>query len=626
MLWERPPANRRPAGRSPIWLRSRVDYMGQRCGAWQVGDDPTGGAIEFKLFIPDGPDPGIEAIRVAGSFQGWDFPGGLAMTRDDSQPDGTIWTARTPRLDAGFYEYKYAVDFTGGETRKVSDPCTRYGGFGNQNAAVVVGGSRPADNVVRPLPGGRLPLQDLNLYELMIDDFTSGYRAARAPLDAVVDRLDYLRDHGFNAIQFMPWTAWHSDEFDWGYVPFQYFSVEAHYAHDLLRPEEKLSWLKRLVSECHDRGIHVIMDGVFNHVSRDFPYKYLYRDPDACPYTSRPFGGSFDTLQDLDFDQPCTRELIRDVCRYWIQTFGIDGIRFDNTVNFYVAGSTHGLPGLLADVRDAAAAPFSLTLEHIDVSAVEVIELTGATSYWDNALFGVTFGALWDGRVDQKLLNALNTRRWLRSGDKVPTLYLTNHDHSHVAWQAGARRNEGALGGWFKTQPFAIALFTSTAVPLIPNGQEFGEDHFLPEDDQKTGRRVIARPLRWKLADDRVGQALRHVYRTLARLRRDHPGLRSPHMYPPVWDEWQTQLNPVGVGVDVARQVAVYHRWAMLPGGGAENFVIALNFSDETRRLNLPFPLDGAWTDLLNQEAVAVAGNRLELPVAPNWGRILRKD
>jgi pullulanase len=601
-----------------------MSYMAERCGAWQVGEDPDGGAVEFRVFIPAGPDSDIEAIRVAGSFQGWDFAVGAALTKDVSDPRGTFWTARTDPLLRGFYEYKYAVDFAG-ETRIVSDPCTRYGGFTNRNAAVVVGGSTPAENAVQPLTGGRRPLCDLNVYELMIDDFTAGYRGARAPLDAVVDRLDYIHNLGFDAILFMPWTAWKSNSFDWGYEPFQYFAVEPRYAHDLTAPAEKLSWLKRLINECHDRGIHVIMDGVFNHVSVDFPYKALYRDRAACPYTGE-FGGSFPGLQDLDFDNQCTRDLMRDVCLYWTETFGIDGIRFDNTVNYYVAGDDHGLPELLAEVRAATEPDFSLTLEHIDVSAARLTNQTAATSFWDNSLFGLAFGYLWDGRIDQRLLNALNNRRWLDDEDKLPTLYLSNHDHSQVAWQAGARSNQGATGGWYRTQPLAIALFTSTATPMIANGQEFGEDHFLPEDDHGTGRRVIARPLRWKLADDPVGTALRHLYGTLARMRRDHAGLRSAQIYPAVWEDWQTQFNPVGVGVDVARQAVIYHRWAELESRAVENFVVALNFSDVDQWLSVPFPLDGTWTDLLNEQTIEVAGNRRELLVASNWGRVIRRD
>lgn len=600
-------------------------YMTERCGAWQVGEDPLEGAVEFRVFIPAGPDPEIEAIRVAGSFQGWDFDGGLSLTRDDTDPRGTFWTARTPPLAAGFYEYKYAVDFAD-ETRIVSDPCTRYGGFSNQNAAVVVGGSRPQDNVVRPLPGGRRPLADLNVYELMIDDFTDEYRGVRAPLDAVIDRLDYLADLGFDAILAMPWTTWKSDSFDWGYEPFQYFAVEPRYAHDLARPEEKLSWLKRLVSECHDRGMHVIMDGVFNHVSVEFPYKGFYRDPQRCPFTGD-FGGSFPGLQDLDFHNACTQEFIGDVCRYWIETFGIDGIRFDNTVNYYVAGDIHGLPELLEDIHTAVDDPaFSLTLEHIDESAARITDDTRATSFWDNSLYGLCFGALWDGRMDQRLLNALNNRRWLHAAEKLPTLYLSNHDHSHVCWQAGARENVGASGGWFKIQPWVIALFTSTATPLVPNGQEFGEEHFLPEDDHNTGRRVSPRPLRWKLASDPIGRALLRLHGTMARMRRDHLALRSAHMYPDAWEEWQTGFNPVGVGVDVERQLAIYHRWAELADGTVENFAIVLNFSQTDQPVSVPVPLGGRWTDLLNDERFDVAGNSLWVGVGSNWGRVLRRD
>jgi pullulanase/glycogen debranching enzyme len=614
--------------------------MTEQCGAWQIGNDPLQGAIQFRLFLPVGADPHISSIRVAGTFQNllgtadWDFAGGLPMDRGTSDPRGDFWTVRTGQmLPAGFYEYKYLVTFDNGDSRIVTDPCARYSGFSNQNSAVVVGGSQPADNTIRPLPGGRKPLADLNLYELMIDDFTAEYRGDRAPLDAITDRLDSLQALGITAVLFMPWTAWQNDSFDWGYAPLQYFAVEARYAHDPSRPAEKLSWLKQLISACHDRGIHVIMDGVFNHTSLDFPYKQLYRDQDVCPFTAGPFGGTFPGLQDLDFNNACTGEFIRDVCVYWMETFGIDGIRFDNTVNYYVAGNLNGLPELLADLSSwldqKAEANFTFTLEHIDVSAATVTNTTPATSFWDNSLFSLCFQYLWDGQIDSRLLNALNNRRFLTAG-KVPTLYLSNHDHSHAAWQAGARDNVGSTGAWWKLQPYLIALYTSTAVPLLPNGQEFGEDHFLPEDDHGTGRRVTGRPLQWKLRDDQIGQALVALHGTLVRMRRDHPGLRSGLMYPDVWEEWQTQPNPVGVGVDVASQIVIYHRWAVLENGSVENFVVVINFSGTDTVPSVPFPADGEWVDLLagfdgsgRSWSATVLGLRASIPVGSHWGRIL---
>lgn len=611
-------------------------YMQERLGAWQTSGDETSGNVSFKLFFPSGFDPQIQSVRVGGSFQhhlgtpDWDFDAGPPLQRNIRQ-EGDFWTFSTTHpLPAGFYEYKYAVTFTDGTTRIVSDPCTRYGGTSHQNAGFVIGGSRPEDNIVQPL-AQRKPLRELVVYEMHIDDFTDEYRGVRAPLDAVTDKLDYLAALGFNAILFMPWTAWKHRDFDWGYEPFQYFAVEYRYANDLNHPEEKISWLKKMISACHARGIHVILDGVFNHVSPDFPYRHLYRDPAQCPYAGD-FGGTFPGLQDLNFNNACTQEFIRDVCLYWIEVFSIDGIRFDNTVNYHREDDLNGLPQLLQDIRaflDARQETnFSLTLEHLQMDAATVTNTTQATSYWDNALYQHCFDGLWHGRIEPGLLNALNNDRHVLSDQKAATLYLSNHDHSHVTWQAGARDNQGAMY-WYRTQPWAIALLTAPGVPMIQHGQEFGEDHWIPEHDEGTGRRVVPRPLRWKLADDPIGRALRQLYRRLIQLRHQYPALRSRNMYPAIWDEWQTQFNPEGFGVDTARQLAIFHRWSEEPSG-FQRFYIVLNFSDNAHPVSLRLPVEGPWVDLLSGldgswSAMAVGG-LLQYEVQPYWGNIFFRE
>lgn len=607
-------------------------YMANRCGAWQAGGDENTGAIEFRLFFPKGFDPDISSIRVAGDFQNqlggtdWDFSNGIPLVKRVTA-DGTFWEVTTGFVQKDFYQYKYLVTFPDGASRKVTDPCTRYGGSDSQNSAVVVGGSQPVPNFPRRL-AARKPLCDLVVYELMLDDFTDEFREARAPLDAVVDKLDYLVSLGFNAILFMPWTAWKNHDFDWGYEPFQYFSVAYRYTTDLRQPAEKLSFLARLVDECHARGIHVIMDGVFNHVSFAFPYVDFYRQHSDCPFTGK-FGGEFPGLQDLNFNNECTQEFVRDVCLYFIDEFRIDGIRFDNTTNFNVPNDIKGLPTLLQDIASYVAAHdgpnFSLTLEHLAMDAADVTRRTAAHSYWDNELYGRTFEFLWNGRIDRRILQALDHARFLNFPEEVPTQYLSNHDHSHVAWQAGARDNSG-LERWFKTQPYAIALFTGTSVPMVQNGQEFGEEHRLPEDDHGTGRRVVPRPLRWKFADDQVGSTLRKLYGALARARRDHPGLRSNNIWPSPWEDWQTRFTPEGAGVDESKQVVIYHRWGTTADGRMENFVIVLNFSDQPQLVSVPFPLDGTWTDLLSDFNGSwqpnVANHRLDITVGSNWGHV----
>jgi 1,4-alpha-glucan branching enzyme len=607
-------------------------YMRQRCGAWQSGGDQNGGALEFRVFFPAGFDPEITEIRVAGDFQhalggtDWDFPGGVLLTRRDID-EGTFYEVVTTQVPADFYEYKYFVRFTNGESRIVTDPCTRYGGTENQNAAVVIGGSQPLAGYPRPHPA-RQPLRDLVVYELMLDDFTDEYRDGRAPLSAAIDQLDRLRGLGFNAILFMPWTAWKNRDYDWGYEPFQYFSVEYRYANEENRPAEKLSFLADLVDACHARGLHVIMDGVFNHVSYSFAYPDFYLNRSVCPFTGQ-FGGVFPGLQDLNFNNRCTQDLVRDVCLYFIDEFRIDGIRLDNTTNYDVPGNLRGLPTLLqevADYADANAGPnFSFTLEHLSIDAASVTNGTRATSYWDNELYARTFDALWSGRVDHRLLQALDHARFVNFPGKVPTQYLSNHDHSQVAAQAGLREAAG-IDRWYRTQPYAIALFTGTSVPMLHSGQELGEEYRLPEDDHGTGRRVIARPLHYKFANDNIGTTLGNLYGVLARARRDHPGLRSANIWPTAWEDWQTQFNPQGAGIDESRQVIIYHRWGNTPNGDLERFVIVLNFSDSTQHVSVPFPVDGTWTDLLSgfngSWQPVVTGGRLEFDVGSNWGNL----
>ncbi len=614
-------------------------FMEARCGAWQVGDEEAGGPVEFRVFYPAGVDPHVTRLRVIGTFQAalggtaWDEATALDLSVEPAgDPRGTFWSASTGPLPAGFYEYLFLVTFDNGWTRRAGDPCTRYGGLTGPHGGIAVGGTTLAQTSIRPVAGGRRPLEDLVIYELMIDDFTAGYRRGRAPMTAVIDRLDDLRAAGFTAILFMPWTAGADPDFDWGYTPRCFYAVESRYVEDRLRPEEKISALRTLVNACHERGLHVLMDGVFNHVHPDFPYPQLYRDPSTCPFIGA-FGGQFVGLTDLNFAHQCTQDLVDDVVRYWIDVAGLDGIRFDNTKNYLVPGTLQGLPGVLAHAADHARnqrlTNFSLTIEHIDLSAADVVNSTAATSFWDDELYGIAFDALWNDRLDSRLINALNNRRFLRDPANVPTVYLSNHDHSHITWQSGARSNVGAVGSWWRIQPWLIALFTSTGVPLVPNGQEFAEDHFIPEQDHLTGRRVIPRPLRWRSRDDPVGQVVLALHRRLATMRAEHPALRSRHMYPAEWAPWQTRFDEVGVGVDTERRLAVYHRWAEV-GGGIENVVVVLNFSDGDQVVDVPFPYGGHWVDLVAgfeggaPWSIDVPGTRAAIPVGSNVGRVLR--
>jgi 1,4-alpha-glucan branching enzyme len=337
------------------------------------------------------------------------------------------------------------------------------------------------------------------------------------------------------------------------------------------------------------------------------------------------FGGEFGGLHDLDFHNGCTQQFIRDVCLYWIDEFQIDGIRLDNTVNFYVQNDRRGLPQLLDDVASHVAAlgqqNFSLTLEHLNLDAARVTRETAATSYWNDELHQRTFDDLRRGSIDPGIMRALDSHRGLPA-DRVATIYLGNHDHSHVAWQAGARDDQGALQ-CYRTQPYAIALLTAPGVPMIQNGQEFAEDHWIMPDDRGSNRRVKPRPLRWDFLGDPIGSRLCDLYRKLIAIRKAHPALRSDNVYPAGWQDWQHQFNPEGYGVDTEKGVVLFHRWGPADDGGIERFIVAINFSPQDRVIDVPFSADGVWHDLLNDRRDTVSGFRLAgYRLESHWGRV----
>jgi 1,4-alpha-glucan branching enzyme len=251
-------------------------------GAMEVG---VTGRVRFRVFVPDsGLDPGqyvrgivptIQTLQVVGDFQSalggvaWAADPALTLARSrfvdpaDGRAKGWLYELTAGPLQEGFYQYKLLVTFASGATRLVCDPCTRYGGADSQNSGFVVGGP---DRDTAPL-ANPLPPEQLVVYELMVDDFTAQFRAGRAPLAAVVDKLGYLQELGVNAIELMPLTQWSGTSYDWGYMPQGYFAVAYPYTLDPADDARKLFLLKSLVSRCHELGLHVIFDGVFDHVT-----------------------------------------------------------------------------------------------------------------------------------------------------------------------------------------------------------------------------------------------------------------------------------------------------------------------------------------------------------------------
>jgi maltooligosyltrehalose trehalohydrolase len=157
-----------------------------------------------------------------------------------------------------------------------------------------------------------IPLEDYIIYELHVGTFS-----AAGTFAGVIPHLDELRDLGVTALELMP-VAQFPGRRNWGYDGTYPFAVQQSYGG----PRE----LKTLVNACHQRGLAVILDVVYNHLGPEGNYLWDYG-----PYfTSRfrtPWGDA------LNFDGPESEEVRRfflENALYWVREFHFDALRLDS--------------------------------------------------------------------------------------------------------------------------------------------------------------------------------------------------------------------------------------------------------------------------------------------------------
>ena len=169
------------------------------------------------------------------------------------------------------------------------------------------------------------------------------YPAAGAGADAPVERLNRVTEHlptiaaqGCNALYLGPLFESGSH----GYDTADYFTVDRRLGTN--------GTLTRLVTRAHELGIRVVLDGVFNHVGRDFrafrelrtegadsPYREWFRGVDFS--RNNGYGDGFvyegwegtDTLISLNLDNRDVRKHLFEAVRHMRRSFGIDGLRLD---------------------------------------------------------------------------------------------------------------------------------------------------------------------------------------------------------------------------------------------------------------------------------------------------------
>ncbi|WP_432709560.1 malto-oligosyltrehalose trehalohydrolase [Pedobacter sp.] len=161
------------------------------------------------------------------------------------------------------------------------------------------------------LPWINPPLNNYLIYELHVGTFT-----AESDFEGVEKRLDHLKDLGVTAVEIMPVGAFPGSR-NWGYDGVFPFAVQTSYGGP--------QGLQKLVDTCHQKGLAVILDVVYNHFGPEGNYLSSYGPYFTDKYHT-PWGNAVN-FDDKDCDG--VRDFVVENVLMWFRDFHIDALRLD---------------------------------------------------------------------------------------------------------------------------------------------------------------------------------------------------------------------------------------------------------------------------------------------------------
>lgn len=517
--------------------------------------------IEFNLFAPYN-----KGAALIGSFSDWQE---IPMKRGD---DGYFRTS--VELEDGVYKYKFRVQsnswfFEPEQWVDVTDPCaTDIDELSGKDDGVIhiKDGERITDTYLwqhddKPLPAD----QELVIYELHVGDFSGGEDDpyARGKYKHVIEKLDYLCELGINAIELMPLKEYPGD-YSWGYNPRHFFATESSYG--------STAELKKLIDECHNRGIRVILDGIYNHseasspltqIDHDYWYHHSPRDPDNN------WGPEFNYEHyDEKLKIHPARKFIGETIRFWIEEYHLDGIRYDAARQIANYDFMHWI--VQEAKKTAGAKPFYNVAEHIP-ETTSITNVDGPMDgCWHDSFYHCILEHICGDIFDlERLKDVIDCKRQGFLGATNVVNYLTNHDHNHIMVELGNREifDEEA----FRRAKLGVAiLMTAVGVPLIWMGEEFGE--YKPKQPESS-------KIDWTLLGNDLNRSLFESYKGLTNLRKSNHALYTE--------------NIDFIHENAEAKVLAYTRW----NEQGSRVVVIANFSENfLAGYHVPnFPSAGTW-------------------------------
>ncbi|MGA7188858.1 MAG: malto-oligosyltrehalose trehalohydrolase [Candidatus Acidiferrales bacterium] len=482
-----------------------------------------------------------------------------------------------------------------------------------------------------------LALEKYVLYELHVGTFTP-----EGTFDAIIPRIAALKELGITAIELMPVAQFPGNR-NWGYDGVYPYAVQESYGE----PEA----LKRLVNACHEQGMAIVLDVVYNHLGPEGNYSSEFGEYFTDLYKT-PWG------QPLNFDASGSDEVRRyfiENALQWITDFHFDALRLD-AIHAIVDPSATPFLQELADHVHARAEELHRTVYLFPESnrndAREVASPQegglGLDSVWNDdfhhalhvLLTGEQTGyyedfhgvedleqAFREGFVYSGQYSKYRGRRHGNSSEKFPgeslIVFAQNHD------QVGNRLLGDRLAqkaSFEKLKVAAGVVLLAPYIPLIFMGEEYGETapflYFVSHGDaalvdavRKGRAEEFARfgwgaeipdpqseetfgrsKLNWELRKEGHHRVLWNFYRELLRLRREIPAL--------------ARLDKKGA------EVVAYPSEKTLflrRRHGADQIFAAFNFDTEQVPLSLAVPA-GQWRKRLDSAEPRWQGSGSELP------------
>ena len=421
---------------------------------------------------------------------------------------------------------------------------------------------------------------------------TNTFEAGEHRLNKLLDWLPHIKAIGCDAIYIGPLF----ESVAHGYETADYKKLDSRLGdnNDLIN----------FVKACHEIGIKVIVDGVFNHVGREFfAFKDLkehrensaYRDwfknihfdwnndyNDGLYYDSWDGHG---TLVNLNHQNPAVREYFLDVARFWISEFDIDGIRLDaaDVLDFTFMRE-------LRSVTDSCKQDFWLLGEVIHGDYTRWVNnemLHSVTNYWLHK-------ALYSGHNDHNYFEIAHTvKRCTDMGMHIANAFynfVDNHDVARIITKLNNKAH------FF---PVHVLLYTLPGKPSIYYGSEFAI-----EGEKKPYADEILRP-ELKIEDYKDAVNTNENTKRIAALG-------------------NMRLNNQWVGEAGYRELLLTNRqYAFLREYGDKRLVAIVNNDDNNADINLN--IGGRFTELFSGETRDFDGN-MYVNIAGNSGQVWISD